>query len=348
MMRYLNLVTSVARKYLTIGSLTVALFSSCATSNLFADTHFIERKDVQTFIQQMVKKHHFNKQQLDALFSAVKIRPQVIQHVNKPLEKESWHTYQMLFVNEWRIQHGVQFWNKYESTLRQAEEIYGVPASIIVATIGVETKYGQNTGNYRVIDSLTNIAFSDSKRAPFFRSELEQFLLLTREEHLDPLKVMGSYAGAIGQPQFMPSSYRYYAVNFSKSGKTDLMYNEVDVIGSIANYYKKKGWIPHAPVAVPAMTIGNRYDYLVKNDKIKQPLSTADLMKYGIVPKYPLPKDTDLVKIIELEGRYNKEYWLGFHNFDVIKRYNPSDLYAMAVYQLSVYISSLRERLNNG
>ena len=314
----------------------------------YADDNFLHRQNVQAFIQQMVKKHGFKKQGLMALFSNVKLRPQVMRQINKPLEKEPWHTYQMLFVNEWRIKHGVQFWNKYKIALNKAEDTYGVPASIIVATIGIETKYGQATGEYRVIDSLSNIAFSASPRAAFFRTELEQFLLLTRDEHLDPLKITGSYAGAIGQPQFMPSSYRYYAVNFSRSGKTDLMHNEVDVIGSIANYYKKHGWTPGEPVAIQAIMIGHRYNYLLQHDQINQPLTLSTLTRYGIVPKYKIPQANLTVKVIELQNRFSKEYWLGFHNFSVIKRYNSSDLYAMAVFQLSGYITALREHENNG
>ncbi len=324
------------------------LFLSLISPLIYADVNFAERPDVQLFIDQMVKKHGFKKQQLVTLFSAVKIRPQVMRHINKPLEKEPWHTYQMLFVSEWRIEHGVEFWNKYQTALREAERIYGVPASIIVATIGIETKYGQKIGEYRVIDSLSNIAFSNTKRANFFRQELVQFLLLTRDEGLDPLKVMGSYAGAIGQPQFMPSSYRNYAVNFSRSGKTDLMNNEIDVIGSIANYYQKHGWIQNAPVAVQALIIGDRYNYLLRKDQINEPLTISELTKYGVVPKHKIDQDDLKVKVIELQNHYEKEYWLGFRNFDVIKRYNSSDLYAMAVYQLSSYITSLRNRLNNG
>jgi len=317
------------------------------TKMVYADPNFVHRNDVQEFILKMVKKHGFNKNDLITLFNPVKIRPQVIQHVNKPLEKEPWRLYQMLFVNEWRIQHGVEFWNKYAQVLENAEETFGVPASIIVATIGIETKYGQKTGEYRVIDSLTNLAFSNSPRALFFRKELEEYLLLTREQHLDPLKVMGSYAGAIGQPQFMPSSYRYYAVNFSRSGKTDLMHNEIDVIGSIANYYKLHGWKPNEPIAVQALMIGDRYTYLMRNNKTNQPFSITELSKYGIMPKYKIPQSGLKVKIIELDNRYSKEYWLGFRNFDVIRRYNASDLYAMAVFQLSYYITTLREKLNH-
>lgn len=325
--------------------LFIFFFCIAAALNMaYADDNFVKRPDVITFINYMVSKHGFDKQQLISLFSAVKLRPQVIVNINKPLEREPWHTYQMLFVNEWRIEHGVKFWDKYAAALQKAEETYGVPASIIVATIGIETKYGKYTGPYRVMDALTNLAFSDSPRAGYFRSELKEFLLLTREQHLDPLKVMGSYAGAIGQPQFMPSNYRYYAVNFSKSGQIDLAHNEVDVIGSIANYYKLHGWKPHEPVAVPALMTGNRYNFLLQNNKANQTYTLAQLANYGILPKYNVAPNDLKVKVLELQSRYSKEYWLSYHNFDVIKRYNASDLYAMAVYQLSNYISALRGR----
>lgn len=328
--------------------LILMLCSVTSSNNVSADDHFVARKDVQAFIAQMVKKHGFKQAELVSLFSAVKIRPQVIRHVAKPLEKEPWHTYQMLFVNEWRIQHGVAYWNKHAAVLKKAEQEFGVPSGIIVATIGIETKYGQKIGDYRVIDSLTNLAFSDSPRAPFFRKELEEFLILTKEQQLDPLKIRGSYAGAIGQPQFMPSSYRHYAINFSKSGKTDLMHDEVDIIGSIANYYQKHGWNRNQPVVIQAVTVGDGYAYLTRNSPGSKAMSIAELNKYGLVPKTKVPKEDTKVKVIELQSRYNKEYWLGFHNFDVIKRYNSSDAYAMAVFQLSNYITALRERLNNG
>lgn len=337
----------LAKKLSKLTSITLLL---AFTSTIFAETanNFVHHKEVQDFIKKMVKIHKFKKKSLDNLFSQIKVRPQVIRYVKKPLEKKPWHTYQMLFVNEWRIQHGVKFWNRYEKALAKAEKEFGVPAGIIVATIGIETKYGQRTGDYRVIDSLTNLAFSNSPRAPYFRKELEQFLLLTREEHLDPSKIMGSYAGAIGQPQFMPSSYRYYAINFSKSGKIDLMNNEVDVIGSIANYYKKNGWKKSEPVIIPAVTSNTRYHYLTHNAKINKPYSLSELATYGIYPKQKMKQDTLKVNIIELESHYNKEYWLGFRNFRVIKRYNASDSYALAVYQLSTYITELKERLHNG
>lgn len=324
------------------------LFVIIFATKVEAETNYAKREDVQAFITHMVKKYHFNRQELNVLFSKVKERKQVIKHLNKPLEKEYWSTYQRLFVSEWRIEHGVKFWNKYEDALRRAEKTYGVPASIIVATIGVETRYGERTGEYRVMDSLTNIAFSDSRRAAYFRQELEELLLLSREQHIDPLKFMGSYAGAIGQPQFMPSSYRYYAVNFSHSGKIDLMHNEVDVIGSIANYYSKAGWKMGQPVTIPAKKIGDRYNYLQKKGKIPRTTTIGEISRYGIVPTRKVGNEDLKVSVVPLENHYDTEYWLAFKNFGVIKRYNPNNLYAMAVYQLSAYITDLRERLNHG
>lgn len=308
----------------------------------FADTQFANKPDVQNFINHMVKKYHFNRSDLVALFNSVQIRPKVIKSIKAPLEQKPWSTYQRLFVTEWRIREGVEFWNKYQAVLARAEKIYGVPASIIVATIGVETKYGRNTGEYPVIDALANLAFGDTTRAPFFRSELQEFLLLSREQHLNPRTIMGSYAGAIGQPQFMPSSYRNYAVNFSGSGKIDLSHNEVDVIGSIANYYQKHGWKTAQPVTVPASINGGKYQLRFSGARS---LSKSELLEAGLIP--PNLQDQKF-KVIQLQGYYGNEYWLSFHNFNVIKRYNSSDLYAMAVYQLSYYISALREKTNNG
>jgi len=291
---------------------------------------FADQPNVKNFIDKMAAKHHFVKSELVTLFDQVKVRPVVIQSVKTPLEAKPWYVYQTLFVTQWRIREGVAFWNKYHEALERAEKKYGVPASIIVATIGVETKYGTNNGEHRVIDALSSIAFSNSPRAPFFRSELEQFLLLVREQHLNPLKVLGSYAGAIGQPQFMPSSYRYYAVNFSGNSKIDLTNNEIDVIGSIANYYNKHGWKTNQPVAERTHIQPQPFNFLTHNNQ-------PTLPSFG----------NQKTKLIELKGYFGREYWIGYPNFAVIKRYNPSDLYAMAVYQLSYHISMLKGKTDN-
>ena len=313
-----------------------------------ADETFTSRPDVQAFIDKMVKNYHFDKADLTKMMDDVKIRPQVRIHLNKPLEIEPWRTYQMLFVNEWRIQHGVEFWKKNEKWLKKAQEVYGVPAGIIVATLGIETKYGEKMGDYRLIDSLSSLGFSDSPRADYFKNELAQFLLLTREQHMDPLKIQGSYAGAIGQPQFMPTSYRYYAVNFSGTDQADLINNTADAIASVGNYYHKLGWKTGQPIAQPALTIGNRYNYLVKKHQMKTTFTARELGKYGIIPKTKIERHDLPLKVVELPSRFNKEYWITYRNFTVIKRYNSSDLYAMAVFQLSKYITTLKERLDDG
>ncbi len=312
-----------------------------------ADTNFVDRPDVQSFINKMVVKHGFQQNQLVWLFNNVKIRPQVMRSIRAPIEQQPWYDYQTIFITESRIREGVDFWNKHAATLAKAEKIYGVPASIIVATIGVETKYGKNKGEYPVIDALTNIAFSNSPRAPFFRSELEEFLLLVREQHLNALTIKGSYAGAIGQPQFMPSSYRYYAVNFSGNGRIDLSNNVEDIIGSIANYYKKHGWKTNQPVAIPTRVAKNRYSRTLSEALLQAKVDKNHLAQYGIYPNQEPPSNQAL-KIIELQNHQGNEYWVGLHNFDVIKRYNPSNLYAMAVYQLSYHIKDLRGRTHHG
>lgn len=317
------------------------IFSS---KNLFAaEKPFGERPEVKKFIHQMVVKYHFKEKDLTTLFDSVKVREHIISSIKKPLEVNPWYRYQIMFVTEWRIREGVRFWNKYQAALDRAEKIYGVPASIIVATIGIETKYGRSTGSYRVIEALTNIAFSNSPRAGFFRGELEQFLLLAREKHLDPLKVMGSYAGAIGQPQFMPSSYRQYAVDFSGDKKMDLSHNEVDVIGSVANYYHQHGWLLNAPVVVPATTTGYRFESLLDSSKS---IPVNSWINYGIIPRGNI-LPTEKANLISLRGYFRNEYWLSFHNFNVIMRYNHSPLYAMAVYQLSQYITALKGRISD-
>jgi membrane-bound lytic murein transglycosylase B len=326
-------------------SLFLGLFTLLTAATAYADANFANRPDVQSFINMMAEKHQFDRAQLIALFSTIRVRPRVLQSVRAPLEARPWSTYQLVFINESHIRQGVEFWNRNQDALDRAEKMYGVPASIIVATIGVETKYGKNKGEYPVIDALASIAFSESPRAHYFRTELEEFLLLSREQNLNPVTIRGSYAGAIGQPQFMPSSYRHFAVNFSGNNHIDLSNNEYDIIGSIANYYQKHGWKTNQPVAIPTMVQQSRYRFLLKNNPSKM-LTQDELEEYGLYPYSKIPNKQKF-KIIQLQGTHGSEYWVGLNNFEVIKRYNPSNLYAMAVYQLSYYITSLREKLNH-
>jgi membrane-bound lytic murein transglycosylase B len=324
------------KRLLLIKLFFIFLFSP----TVFAAKTFGEQPEVKKFIAHMVHKYHFNENELLNVFNAVELRPAVISSIKAPLEKNPWYKYQSMFLTEERIREGVNFWNKHKATLERAHKTFGVPPEIIVATIGVETKYGKNKGEYRVIDALTNLAFGRTSRAPYFRKELEEFLLLSREKHLNPLHILGSYAGAIGQPQFMPSSYRNYAINFSGSGKIDLSNNVDDVIGSIANYYQKHGWKTNKPVAIPANVKGIRYYSLTNKKKSVQ---VGHLSAYGIFLD-GFADDGDKAKLIRLEGANKKEYWVSFHNFDVIKQYNTSTLYAMAVYQLGEYITAVKGR----
>lgn len=331
------------RIYLRI---SFAFFLSFIMINTYAQNQtahdFTAQAEVKSFIKQMVKKHHFQSKELYRLFSTVPIRPKIIQSIRTPLEHKPWYTYRLLYVTDERIKQGVLFWNRYEKSLKKAEQKFGVPAAIIVATIGVESRYGKNTGEYRVIDALVNLSFEDKRRANYFRKELEDFLLLTREMKMNPLHVMGSYAGAIGQPQFMPSSFRNYAINFSGTNKPiDLSHNAEDVIGSIANYYYKNGWIPHEPVTKPLNLGTGRYLFSLTRSK---QITLFQLLENNTISDEFYKNNNG--NLIELRGNYGNEYWIGFRNFEVIKRYNHSILYAMAVYQLSYFITALREEKN--
>ncbi len=319
-------------KWITQLSLTLFLF--CPSFVFAADPVFIEKPDVQAFIQKMTEKHHFDRDKLIALFKTVKLQPKVIENVSHPLEKETWKLYQRVFINDVYISEGAEFRKKHHRALVKAEKKYKVPGSIIIATLGVETKFGTHAGGFRVIDSLSNLAFTNQHRAAYFRTELEHFLLLTRKNHLDPMEVQGSYAGAIGAPQFMPSSYRYYAASFSKKARIDIIHNLNDSIASIGNYYQKHGWKTPQFVAIPVKPQGDAYLKLQKPDGKPLVFSSSHLSKYDLHAGHRVPKGYK-VKLIEFEGQQGKEYWIVFHDFDVIKRYNPSNLYAMAVFQLS-------------
>lgn len=312
--------------------------AGCATTG-----NYSQRPEVNAFIDRMSEKHHFDHEELCVLFSNVKCEPKIIQTMEKPHEGKAtpWIAYRAIFLTPEKIKQGADFWRKHAKTLAKTERQYGVPAEIIVAIIGVETQYGKNKGTYRVIDALTNLAFDYPRRADYFCGELEQYLLLTREQNLDPLEPVGSYAGAIGQPQFMPSSYRLYGIDFSGNHHADLCNNSADAIASVANYFKKHGWQTGEPVAVRANVTGN--DYMSCATKsLKPSFSLEELSKQGITPKKEAAYKGPAVFMVFDEH----EYWLGFKNFYVITRYNSSRYYAMAVYQLSKAIACERKDLN--
>ncbi|MCZ6525642.1 MAG: lytic murein transglycosylase B [Gammaproteobacteria bacterium] len=293
----------------------------------------IDRPEVQKFIDEMVSEHDFDADRLADIFSKAKVSKSIVKAISRPAEAKPWYKYRPIFLTDDRIKLGVKFLQQNELTLRRAEEVYGVPVEIMVAIIGVETRYGKHAGKYKVINSLSTLAFNYPKRSEFFRSELIQFLLLAREQLMDPLSVNGSYAGAMGIPQFISSSYRNYAVDFDKDGKIDIWDNPVDAIGSVGNYFKQHGWQAGKAIANRAEVANDNY-LAVLSKGLEPHISTTELANYGITVAQ-MPDENVDIKFLEYELKDGREFWLGFDNFYVITRYNHSALYAMAVYQLS-------------
>jgi membrane-bound lytic murein transglycosylase B len=294
----------------------------------------LQDKNIQSFIGDMAKEHKFNRHKLEEILGKARIQQSILDAIARPAEQvKPWYEYRSIFLTRDRIRGGVNFWKQNQQALQAAQEKYQVPAFIITAIIGVETRYGRHIGSYSVLDSLATLAFAYPPRSRFFRSELEQYLLMTREEKIDPTKQLGSYAGAMGMPQFIASSFRSYAVDFDKNGQRDLWNSPTDAIGSVANYFHRHGWQFAQPVVQRVQVQGDAYRKLLSDD-LKPTLTIAQLRKSGVI----IPKDVDdkqKAVLLELEGKSGPEYWLAWHNFYVISRYNHSALYSLAVYQLS-------------
>jgi len=310
-----------------------------APSSAFADIS--KRADVKKFIKHMVKKHKFNSAELDDLFEHVVIKKKIIKAITRPAEAKPWYQYRKIFLTDKRVNGGVKFWEQNASVLQRAYNKFGVPPEIIIAIIGVESLYGKHKGTYRLMDSLSTLAFDYPKRSKFFRGELEQYLLMAREEKVDALTLKGSYAGAMGKPQFIASSFRSYAIDFDADGKRDLWDNSTDVIGSVANYFNKHKWIKGQPITSPAKLKTSKQTKAWVKKGIKPKIKVATLIKNGVTIEDELPHD-EKAALLELELKDGHEYWVGMPNFYVITRYNHSQLYAMAVYQLSQEILKKR------
>lgn len=288
---------------------------------------------IHAFIEQMAAKHRFDRGELTRLFDAVEMQDKILESIARPAEAMPWYKYRKIFMTDERINAGVEFWRANEKALSVVERRYGVPAQIIIAIIGVETLYGKRTGTYRVIDALSTLGFGYPKRSEFFLRELENFLLLSRDQKLDPLQPMGSYAGAMGMPQFMPSSFRNFAADFEGDKRRDIWGNPADAIASVANYFAKHEWQKGAPVAFPASATGADYRTAVSKDP-KPDLTLGRLKTLKVFVPAKLPASTP-AKLLSFETENGEELWAGLHNFYVITRYNHSPLYAMAVFQLS-------------
>jgi len=319
------------KKQLTTLLITSVLLSSAALANT----------DEQAFIDKMVKEHQFDAAEISSLLNQAKKQQSIIDAMSRPAEKRlNWGQYRKIFITDKRIKGGMKFWKENQALLEQAEKTYGVPAQIITAIVGVETYYGRITGKYSVLDSLYTLGFHYPPRAKFFRSELEEFLQLAREEGVSPTEPLGSYAGAMGRPQFISSSFRAYAVDFDKDGKRDIWENNADVIGSVANYFKRHGWKAGEPVAQLVTGAKKGFDEEIKAG-YKPSLDVKSLIDKGIILGSSLDKDAK-VALLEMESDDGNEYWVASPNFYAITRYNHSPLYAMAVFQLS---EAIRQRM---
>jgi membrane-bound lytic murein transglycosylase B len=296
------------------------------------------REDVRAFIGEMAEKHGFVAEELHRVFGQVEARPSIVALMTRPAEKAlPWHEYRARFLTERRISRGVQVAGLQADALARAAEL-GVPVPVLLSIVGVETFYGENTGRHRVIDALATLAFDYPPRSPFFRSELENFLVMSREESLDPLAPLGSYAGAMGIPQFMPSSFRNYAVDGDGDGRRNLWTSWADVFASVANYLREHGWRKDEPVMARA-DVAEADLAGLEFGKLALTETVGSLRARGVRFDTALPAEAPAV-LVELAGRDGPEHRVGFTNFYAITRYNRSQLYASAVSDLADAIAT--------
>ena len=293
------------------------------------------------FIDMMVKRHGFDRQEVKRVLYKAQLSRPILDAIARPAEKTlNWTAYRAIFLKPARIQGGVAFWNQHAEALARAEREYGVPPHIIVAILGVETRYGAHTGGYRVLDALHTLGFHYPRRGAFFREQLDHFLRFSREEDIDPTMPTGSYAGAMGMPQFMPDSFRVYAVDFDGDGHRDIWHNPDDVIGSVENYFVKKGnWQQGQPVAFPIDKVDGDVKALV--DAGARPSLAPQKLAAAGIDVGTVPADSK-VSLLDFDTDDGIEYWIGLDNFYAIMRYNPRTKYAMAVYQLAEAIREQR------
>ncbi|MEJ2171259.1 MAG: lytic murein transglycosylase B [Woeseiaceae bacterium] len=293
----------------------------------------LDRPDVEVFIESMVRNHDYDREKLRDILGEAEKKQSILDAISRPAEKtKTWAEYRPIFITKERINAGATFWRENRAALEDIEQRTGVPIEILVGIIGVETYYGRITGGHRVVDALATLAFFYPPRSKFFRSELEHFLLLIREEGMEATAAFGSYAGAMGRPQFMPSSYRAYAVDSTGDGKRDIWNDWKDVAGSIANYFNAHGWRTGEEVAAQA-TISSRWSGPFPENILKARETVGTLSDRGVMFSTMKGKEA-AAQLITLEGPDGNEHWVGFHNFFVITRYNRSVMYALAVYQL--------------
>ena len=312
-------------KYLILPVLIIYSYSAAAAD-------YINREEVKIFVKELAAAESFDESVLFSIFAEAQYKQSIIDLISRPAERVlNWAQYQDIFLTQRNVVDGVIFMQKNQKALAAATEEYGVPSRIITAIIGVETKYGRVAGGHRVLDALVTLAFNYPPRSSFFRNELKHFILLAREEGKMITELTGSYAGAMGLGQFMPSSYRAYSVDFDGDGFRDIWNNPTDAIGSVANYLAKHGWQRNGQVTLPIE--GESVPEEIFNISLKPKISVDEVRKLGLRETSLRP--SEMVSPMRLVGKGGDEFWLGLQNFYVVTRYNHSKLYAMAVYQLS-------------
>jgi membrane-bound lytic murein transglycosylase B len=307
------------------------------------------RADVKAFIDELVRDNGFDRASLVRTFAQARRQPKIIAAMQRPLlEPPKWYEYAPMFLTPARIDGGVAYWNEHAQELSAAERTFGVPAEIIVAIIGVETFYGRNTGGHRALDALTTLAFDYPRRGAFFRGELKHFLLLARELHVPPAALKGSFAGALGEPQFMPGSYRNFAVDFDNDGRVDLWNDGADIVASVANFLARHDWQRDQPVLLPAALAADGREAVLRrlDGGLSERRALDAWANDGVTTQAPAGLAPDPVGLLLLEEKSangdDASYWIACNNFYVITRYNRSRLYAAAVFELANAIRRTR------
>lgn len=340
----------LAKKTLTPAVAAAAVAKSIDYSG--EQVNFAEWQAVRDFADEMVARHGFDRLEMDALMRQVRFVESAVQLVKPapPGKPKNWQAYSARFIEPIRINAGVRFWNENAEALARAEATYGVPAEILVGIIGVETVYGRDTGRFRVLDTLTTLAFAypeapnQTARAAFFRSELENALLLARHEKIDPFTLLGSFAGAVGLPQFMPGNILKYGVDFDGDGHIDLRGSTADAIGSVANFLIQHGWNPadKAPAVMQVSVSPSRAWEPLLERGLSATLRGEELVNAGVTPDVPLPGER-LYGLVDLQnGAEPTEYWAASDNFFAITKYNRSYFYAMSVLDLGRAVREAR------
>jgi membrane-bound lytic murein transglycosylase B len=325
-----------------------------ATKTANAAQGYAQRADVRMLVDELVAGHQFDRRQLLRWFAAAQFQPKIIAAMQRPIvEPPKWFEYAPQFLSAERIDGGVAYFRAHEEDLVRAEREYGVPAEIIVAIVGVETYYGRNTGRYRVFDALTTLAFDYPRRAAFFRGELKDFLLLMQEQGISPLAPKGSFAGAMGVPQFMPGSYRRFAIDFDGDGKIDLWESSADVVGSVAHYLARHDWEAGQPILLPATidaaeqeAIARKLDSGISERRPMFAWESDGITADALASEVPAePVGVLMLEEQPVNGEERASYWIACPNFYAITRYNRSRLYAAAVVQLA---QAVKAAIDNG